>query len=656
MENIFGRDLKVEVAEVGRGGLAIPWWLRRLANYGLALLLVAAAAMLPWILPDALVPAPFLAFYLAWVGAAVIGGLGPGLLATVASWVCIDYLYDPAGHLTSIADPASLSRLGVFLAGGLAVSLVAEKMRRGRARERGQARELARAKQEWERTFDAVPDLIAIIDPQHRILRANRTMAERLGASPEACTGLMCYHCVHHCDAPITSCPHDQALADGREHTIEIYEEQLDGYFFITCTPLYDRQGRIIGTVHVARDITARKRAEEALRELNATLESKVVERTAELEQRARQLQKLTLELSEAEDRERKHLAQILHDDLQQILAGAKFHLGLVKNRVAHDPLVHGTVGQVDHLLKDAIDKSRSLSHELSPAVLCHGDLAETLGWLAGEIQAKHGLLVHMHARGRVRSQSDALKAFLFRTAQELLFNVVKHASVSEANVRVRRMGRWIGLSVSDHGRGFDPRRVGQANGFGLFSIRERVELLGGRMKIRSAEGRGSTFFLAVPDGEPPAQDANATAAPTPVMRTKRVRHVKSPDGGRLRVLLADDHEIVREGLISLLREESGVEVVGEASNGREAVDVAGRLEPDVVIMDVSMPLISGDEATRQIKKHLPNTRVVALSMFNEPETIARMRAAGAEAYILKTAPSEDLLAAIRGHPAATTS
>ena len=97
------------------------------------------------------------------------------------------------------------------------------------------------------------------------------------------------------------------------------------------------------------------------------------------------------------------------------------------------------------------------------------------------------------------------------------------------------------------------------------------------------------------------------------------------------------------EGLLSLLSEEHTIEVVGEAANGREAVDLADRLQPDVVIMDVSMPVIDGDEATRQIKTHLPQTRVIALSMYDEPEKMERMHRAGAESYVLKTAPSEEL-------------
>jgi len=119
-----------------------------------------------------------------------------------------------------------------------------------------------------------------------------------------------------------------------------------------------------------------------------------------------------------------------------------------------------------------------------------------------------------------------------------------------------------------------------------------------------------------------------------------------------IRVLVADDHRIVREGLRSLLSEQNDIEIVGEAVHGREAVDLALRLEPEVVIMDVAMPLIDGDEATRQIKTHLPKTRVIALSTYQEPEMMQRMYRAGAEGYVLKTASAEELLAAIHGKKA----
>jgi PAS domain S-box-containing protein len=134
--------------------------------------------------------------------------------------------------------------------------------------ERKQAEEATRrAKEEWERTFDSVPDLIAIIDDRFRIVRANRAMAQRLGLMPEQCVGNICHQYVHGLGQPPTFCPHARTLADGQEHVTEVHEEHLGGDFLVSTTPLLDPQGKRIGSVHVARDITDRKRTEEALRE-----------------------------------------------------------------------------------------------------------------------------------------------------------------------------------------------------------------------------------------------------------------------------------------------------------------------------------------------------------------------------------------------------
>jgi len=438
--------------------------------------------------------------------------------------------------------------------------------------------------------------------------------------------------------------PLQRAVAENREiPPMELEVRLPSGRRWFAATsgaPVHDAEGNVVGGIAVTVDITERKRAEEALRELNATLESKVTQRTGELQYRARQLQKLALELSEAEDRERKRIAEILHDDLQQILAAAKFHLNSIRNRARYDPPIQTTAAQIDHMLKDAIDKSRALSHELSPAVLHQGDFGDTLGWLASQIQIKHGLLVRVDAFSKVELQSDALRAFLYKAAQELLFNVVKHARINEARIRIRRWGHCICLSVSDRGRGFDPQELKATTGFGLFSIRERVELLGGRMRIKSIKGKGSIFHIVVPDGEISSME---------ILTKQEAKPAQGEGQRRLRLLIADDHEIVREGLISLLSDDHDIQVVGEAANGREAVDLADQLRPDVVIMDVAMPLIDGDEATRQIKQHMPDTRVIALSMYEEHENVEKMLAAGAEAYILKTASSDELLAAIRG-------
>jgi len=125
----------------------------------------------------------------------------------------------------------------------------------------------ARAKLEWERTFDSVPDLITILDPDQRIIRVNRAMAERLGMTPATCVGLLCNECVHDRSAPIASCPHQFTLADGQNHTMEMHDERLGGDFLISTSPIHDQDGKLLSIVHVARDITAQKRAEALERE-----------------------------------------------------------------------------------------------------------------------------------------------------------------------------------------------------------------------------------------------------------------------------------------------------------------------------------------------------------------------------------------------------
>ncbi len=116
-----------------------------------------------------------------------------------------------------------------------------------------------------------------------------------------------------------------------------------------------------------------------------------------------------------------------------------------------------------------------------------------------------------------------------------------------------------------------------------------------------------------------------------------------------VRVLIVDDHTVMRKGLTSLLDDEEGIRVVGTAASGEEGIERARQLRPDVILMDVSMPGMSGAEATRAIKDELPQTRVIGLSMHDLDGTREHMLACGAEVYLTKDGPLADLLAAIRG-------
>jgi CheY-like chemotaxis protein len=247
----------------------------------------------------------------------------------------------------------------------------------------------------------------------------------------------------------------------------------------------------------------------------------------------------------------------------------------------------------------------------------------------------------------------EDIKILLFESVRELLFNVVKHAQVTVATVELRLIrSQTVEITVWDTGRGFDPNQVKLAraagSGFGLFSIRERLDLIGGKLQITSAPGQGSRFVLtapvnqavvaALPNG---SQDTERQIQPTPLTRSLKT-------SGTIRVMLADDHAVMREGLARLLGEQGDLEIVGQATQGLEAVQLAAQLQPDVILMDISMPRMNGIEATRIIHQDFPEIRIIGLSMFEEPEQAQAMREAGAVNYLTKSGPSADLLRAIR--------
>src|SRR5256885_16382642 len=116
----------------------------------------------------------------------------------------------------------------------------------------------------------------------------------------------------------------------------------------------------------------------------------------------------------------------------------------------------------------------------------------------------------------------------------------------------------------------------------------------------------------------------------------------------KIGILLVDDHTVVRQGLRALLSAEEDMEVVGEAENGRLAVTLARKSNPDVVVMDVAMPLLNGLEATRQILKMLPSTKILVLTSYGDDECVSQLMDAGASGYLIKQTAANDLIRAIR--------
>lgn len=418
-----------------------------------------------------------------------------------------------------------------------------------------------------------------------------------------------------------------------------------------TARPRFERDGRFLGYIGSVIDVHERKRAEEAVQRSHQELEERIAERTRELRRRAEQLSRLASELSLTEQRERQRLAQVLHDHLQQLLVGANLRLGMLARR-SSTAQMEG-LSEIRRLIEEAIEASRSLTMELAPPILHEVGLAAGLEWLARWKKEKHNLTVHLNVDHRITVDREDLRIFLFQSVRELLFNVVKHAETDEAFVDVQfAKPDQLQISVEDKGRGFDASGAFDADargtsGFGLFTIRERLALLGGRLEVQSAPNRGTRFTIEVPiHAEIPKHEQRPwREAGTRLVETEIGGHER---GERIRVLVVDDHEVMREGLSVLLSGESGMQVIGEASNGVEAVEQALALHPDIVLMDFSLPAMDGVEATRRIKSELPDVEVIGLSMYEEPDRAAAMIGAGASAYLTKSGNSEDLLCTIR--------
>jgi signal transduction histidine kinase len=241
------------------------------------------------------------------------------------------------------------------------------------------------------------------------------------------------------------------------------------------------------------------------LANLNKTLEQRVANRTAKAVEQAKKLRLLSAQLSLAEEAERRRIAQMLHEDLQQLLVAARMQLAaLCKTRDAgeREPIAR----EIADVLERSFQLTRSLSVELAPPVLYEHGLAAALEWLAAETRKNYNIEVTVEADGSTNPKAADVRIFLFRAVRELLLNSAKHAGGSAVHITMQhRRPDKVRIIVADDGPGFDPnslddKRTGSQT-VGLRNIRERVSSFGGEFHINSGPKRGTQIALSLPRG-----------------------------------------------------------------------------------------------------------------------------------------------------------
>jgi CheY-like chemotaxis protein len=239
--------------------------------------------------------------------------------------------------------------------------------------------------------------------------------------------------------------------------------------------------------------------------------------------------------------------------------------------------------------------------------------------------------------------------------------NVIKHGHVEQATIRVRQTERNLRITVIDQGAGFDLAAAGtitpHSSKFGLFSIRERMTALGGEFHLDSAPGKGTTATLVLPLGNTSSQlgvksaelaggssestersqlsiqNSDRETPPSPDDSEPLTQNSQLHEKQPIRVLLVDDHAMVRQGLRGLLDGYADIHVVGEGMNGEEAVALSDRLKPHVGSWTSICRRWTGIEATRRVKQASPEIAIIGLSIHNNPNVERAMREAGAAAF-----------------------
>lgn len=397
--------------------------------------------------------------------------------------------------------------------------------------------QIAQGKREWETTFDAIADGIVLLDERGTVARANRAFGSWWNATTASLIGTG-WHILWDRIRLSAPCPHCQVLERKEPVVAEIRLRDSAQFIALAAFPIQPGDSppspSLTGTILVIRDITERKKVEEALRRTHDELERGVQERTAELskaidflqeqiaerqrveEQLRRskdQLRALSGHLRAVQEAERARIAREVHDELGQALTALKMDLAWVGQHLGGEQdELQAKIQAMTRLIDETVQAVRRIATELRPGVLDHLGLIPALEWQVREFQERTGLVCVFNKSPSDLVVDSARATTVFRICQEALTNVARHAQATRVDITLRLSGRNLVLEVRDNGRGISAEAVADPQSVGLMGMRERVLPWGGDIQIHGVQGKGTVVTVQLPAGN--GDPANAGGHP----------------------------------------------------------------------------------------------------------------------------------------------
>lgn len=333
------------------------------------------------------------------------------------------------------------------------------------------------------------------------------------------------------------------------------------------------------------------------------------------IRQYAEQVERLTLQ------EERSRVAAELHDAIGHAHVSLVMGLETVQSALAQDPLqAQQRLASLLEHARASFGSIRSHIHGMAPAE--GEDLVVALRRLTEQLQENTGIAGTFETQGERVAAPASHQLLLIRCAQEAMTNAVKHGHARRVDCQLTYTRDEVAVLVRDDGRGSEQLEPG----FGLSSMRERLQAYGGSLDIGSGRQAGTSVRCALP---------------LPNMHPERVDRP-------IRILIADDEQLVRESLHFLFGQEAGIEVLGTAAHGKEVLAMLERDRPDVLLMDVRMPEMDGLACTQEVKARYPQVKVILITTVDEVDLAVAAIEAGAEGYLLKSIHPMELLASVR--------